>query len=237
MSTGNLLLDALPPYIIEPLVETVDLDRGDHVDLHDVWFPGDCVVVLRQTHEDANAAVLVGREGFIDPVMFNGSRPVPLGRSCEVLVPGCLLQMQYHDFRELVSKTSEDANDLFARYVMSMYDRMMWEALCAHHTVDERVARMLLSIHERIPGDVFHITHRTIAGLLNVRRASVTVAINLLRAVGGLLTDHATLTVGDPRLIEEVACACEHNITSVYNTVLPEVAAFGAEGHEPHDAD
>ena len=50
--------------------------------------------------------------------------------------------------------------------------------------IDERLARWLLMAHDRVDGDEIPLTHEFLALMLGVRRAGVTVALQMLEGNG-----------------------------------------------------
>ena len=70
------------------------------------------------------------------------------------------------------------------------------------------MARWLLELHDRIAGDVLQLTQEALAQLLGVRRTTVTLTMNRLRAGGCISTDRrGLLTIKRPQL-ESIACEC-----------------------------
>ena len=80
----------------------------------------------------------------------------------------------------------------------------------ALHSVEARLARWLLHIHDRTErrGDVLHLTQETLSELLGVRRTTVTHVVSALRTSRALKSSRrGQLEIDRPRL-EVVACEC-----------------------------
>jgi len=76
---------------------------------------------------------------------------------------------------------SRPMRKLLSRYAQTLFVQTACTALAnATHRVDERLARSLLMVHDRTAGDRLSVTHDFLAGLLNVRRPSVTTALHIL---------------------------------------------------------
>ena len=56
----------------------------------------------------------------------------------------------------------------------------------ALHSVEARLARWLLHVHDRVDGDVLPLTQETLAEFLGVRRTTVTHVVCKLRASGAI---------------------------------------------------
>ncbi|MFD1788199.1 Crp/Fnr family transcriptional regulator [Sphingomonas floccifaciens] len=74
--------------------------------------------------------------------------------------------------------------------------------------IEQRLARWLLMLHDRIDGDAMAITHGELAGALHVRRASITDALHVLEGERMLRCTRGQITVRDRAALTEIAGAC-----------------------------
>jgi DNA-binding transcriptional regulator YhcF (GntR family) len=78
----------------------------------------------------------------------------------------------------------------------------------ALHSVEARLARWLLHVHDRVEGDVLPLTQETLAEFLGVRRTTVTQVISKLREQGAIRSNRRSwIEIDRPRL-EVAACEC-----------------------------
>jgi hypothetical protein len=78
----------------------------------------------------------------------------------------------------------------------------------ALHSVEGRMARWLLHVHDRVDGDVLPLTQETLAEFLGVRRTTVTHVVCKLRASGAIrFNRRSSIEIDRPRL-EAAACEC-----------------------------
>ena len=78
----------------------------------------------------------------------------------------------------------------------------------ALHSVEARLARWLLQVHDRADGDVLPLTQETLAEFLGVRRTTVTHVVSKLRASGAIRSNRrSSIEIDRPRL-EAAACEC-----------------------------
>lgn len=61
----------------------------------------------------------------------------------------------------------------------------------------ERLARWLVMAHDRIEGDVLHLTHEMVAAMLGVRRVGVTNALHVLEGGGLIRADRGRVRIRD----------------------------------------
>ncbi len=71
--------------------------------------------------------------------------------------------------------------------------------------IEQRLARWLLMLHDRIDGDAMAITHGELAGALHVRRASITDALHVLEGERMLRCTRGQIAVRDRAALATVA--------------------------------
>jgi CRP-like cAMP-binding protein len=71
--------------------------------------------------------------------------------------------------------------------------------------IEERLARWLLMAHDRIDGDEIPITHEFLSVTLGVRRAGVTVALNLLQQRGAIQLSRGCVEIVDRLTLESAS--------------------------------
>jgi CRP-like cAMP-binding protein len=97
------------------------------------------------------------------------------------------------------------------------------------HDFDARLARWLLSFHDRIGNDEMSITQGFIAEMLGVQRTYVTRVISYLVEHGAIETGRGRITIKDRRKLERAACECYGRLRQHYDKVLPGVYPHAAE--------
>ena len=103
-----------------------------------------------------------------------------------------------------------------SRFTENLLAQVQQTAACnAQHRLDERLARWLLTLHDRADADRFDLTQQDIAGMLGVRRATVS-------EVGTTLEDKKLITRGrgwvevlDRPGLEKASCGCYRMMRSV----------------------
>lgn len=82
-------------------------------------------------------------------------------------------------------------------------------ALCNQmHSLEQRLARWLLTLADRLHSDELLITHDRIANMVGVRRAGITDAMGILREAGLIESGRGTVAILDRAKMEAQACEC-----------------------------
>jgi CRP-like cAMP-binding protein len=164
-------------------------------------------------------AATIGDDGIVGIEAFFGDDAVS---ACETIVQVPVLgdsaeRLSVQDFRrELIACPT--LHHAVARYLEILYAVMARLTACnAHHRIEERCARWLLTTHDRMHGQDFHLSHEFLAMMLGVRRQSVSVVAGTLRTAGFIRYGHGRVTVLDRKGLEAAACDCYPVIRELYD--------------------
>lgn len=181
-------------------------DAGEAVD--EVWFPLTGVVslmtVLDQDKMIETAAI--GREGLVGVTC--GPLNARASSRAIAQIEGSAACCPADVFSDALGR-SEAMRKALSRFTEGLFAQVQQTAACnAQHRLDERLARWLLTLHDRAEGDRFDLTQADIAGMLGVRRATVS-------EVGSELEDKALIQRGrgwveilDRPGLEKASCGC-----------------------------
>jgi CRP-like cAMP-binding protein len=211
------LLDAIPPEDLDRMARDLDqvhLPAGRllttaHDAARRVYFPDTAVVALSLAmHDGRTAGVgIVGVEGMIGLSAMAGPS-VPAGTEATVQVAGSAWTMTAERLR-----AGLHASDAFRasieRYATVLLAHRAQTVVCNRlHGLDERAARWLLLIHDRIDGSSFPLTQEAFADLLGVSRPAVsTVGAQFARA-GAAEFRRGIVHIHDPAALEGSSCEC-----------------------------
>lgn len=92
--------------------------------------------------------------------------------------------------------------------------------LISFHSLDLRLARLLLITHDRAGFGSFHRTHKLLAQMLGVRRVGVTNAAGLLPKQRLLNYTRGEITILNRISLEKASCNCYQASKDVYERVL-----------------
>lgn len=185
------------------------------------YFPIDAVTsTLMDLPEGESVEVgLMGAEGVVGLALLYGRRVA--STTVIVQVDGDAYRIRSDDFvREIV-----DANTAFykllLRYANVFLAMVAQNAACnASHSVEQRFARWLLLLHDRVQRDAFPLTHEFSAIMLGVRRASVTQVANTLRNVGAIDYRTGRMQVVDRDALASSSCGCYEVIHDLSESIF-----------------
>jgi CRP-like cAMP-binding protein len=223
-----MFLDALPPAertALQPQLERVHLDHeqvlaNPNEPLAYAYFPIDAIVSILSFANggDAVETGMVGREGVVGVPLFLGLEGDATRAVCQV--PGDAWRLRAGAFRKALAHGGH-LPVLLGRYTQALLAMAMQSVVCNRvHPVEERAARWLLLVHDRVEGDRLLLTHEFIAQMLGVRRASVTVVMGQLQGAGLLTYHRGTVTIRDREGLEAAACECYGKLAAQFDRLL-----------------
>ncbi len=185
-----------------------------------VYFPRTAIASHLAIMGDGEAieAGLVGRDGMVGVAVLLGATLGPNRVVCQVEGEGW--RMPVDAFREAVAHDGALQTRLL-RYVQAFLTQVGQTAGCNRaHPVEERCARWLLMVHDRVDGDQFHLTHEFLSIMLGVRRASVTVVMGMLHQAGVIEYTRGLVTVRDRPGLEAASCECYGMVAEEFQRLL-----------------
>lgn len=200
--TMNVLLDTLSGAdydSLKPLLHPVDLQFQQVLEscgtpLEHIYFPHTAVASVSTTQSERRVELgVVGRDGMIGITALLSDDAAQHETSTQVA--GTALRMSVEDFRIAIEK-SHTLHSSLLRYVHSFLVQSARTALTnGYWKIEERLARRLLLVHDRIEGDKISMTHGSLAGGLSVTRPGVTLALHILEGQGAIRARRSEITV------------------------------------------
>ena len=173
-----------------------------------VFFPETAVLSMLRCLRDGTRidAGTVGREGMAGLDALGGLDWMPM--PVVVRVPGSCRRVAVGTLQALLPELPV-LTALLGRYALAFMDQLGQTLACnSLHSIEQRCARWLLTAHDCVGADEFHLTHDTLAQMLAVRRAGVTVTAIALQRAGLLTYSRGRVTILDRAGLERVACEC-----------------------------
>jgi hypothetical protein len=140
----------------------------------------------------------------------------------EVQVGGYALELPAEEFIKLKSSLPDLERALFSTVQAVFYQVMVSGACNGAHSTKQRLARWLLTMSDRNDGEVLHLTQDFLAGMLGLRRATVTKAATELQKAGLIDYARGRITITDHSGLTDASCECYGLVRRAYASLLPD---------------
>lgn len=228
ISTSNLLLDALSQEDRLAFLEKCDVVQfnlwdvvyhaGDIIEY--VYFPLTSIISLVNP-VDKNAGMevaLIGNEGMLGITVMLGSNFAPF--LAQVQQVGSTIRIPTETFLAELRRLPELELKL-KRYICVAFSQLVQTTVCNRfHLVEERLARLLLMILDRVSSNHFYITQELLANMLGVRRMGVTKAASTLRERKLITYVRGSMVINNVKGLEASSCICYETDKKVYALLL-----------------
>ena len=189
---ANTILGALPERDFQRLaqdLEAVTLPRDvvleePDVPIEHVYFPvaGVASMVALGTNGESVDTTMVGREGMTGLAVFLGTGQMPVRTIVQVPLAGYRLAADA--LRAELERGGRLVN-LLQRYTQVVMVSMAQLILCNRvHRLDQRAARWLLQVDERVDTAPFEVTQEFLAEMIGTQRPSVSLAVSQFKDAG-----------------------------------------------------
>jgi CRP-like cAMP-binding protein len=225
---NNQLLGALEPEALVRVMaymQPVNLKLGAVVCeagglLTHAWFPQGGVLSLLILLENGSAVECanIGREGAFG--LFAAMYSRVSFSQCVVQLEGPLIRCPIAPLhREF--QTNEHMRNLFVSYSETLLSQVMQTVACnSLHSVEERMSRWLLMMHDRAAGEALAYTQEFMAHMLGANRTSVTGAAQSLQNAGLITYRRGVMQVRDRAGLEKATCECYAVVKARFDAFL-----------------
>ncbi len=209
---------------IRPHLKLVDLPH--HASLHEpnetlefAYFPNSGVVSLVVvTREGKTVEVgMVGNEGLVGTAAVVGLTCSPHRAIVQISGEGFRLGVEP---LRTVLRSAPQLQTMVSRYAVVQGMQAAQTAACNRlHTIDQRLARWLLIIQDRLNSGLLKITHDFLATMLGTDRPSVSLASGVLQRKELVECTRGAVKVLNRKGLEEAACEC-YGVIQQFNGTL-----------------
>lgn len=228
VSPRNRVLNSLPYNEFEKIkfeLKLIKVEQGDVIHQSNeavkwVYFPENCIVSTVTVFKDGTSIEngIVGREGLLGAASALSTVTTP--REAAVQTSGECLRMPIENFREAFDD-NRVLRQLSLNYVFAFFEQVAQAGACnKHHTVNERIARWLLTLHDRSESDELQVTQDLMAQMLGVHRPGVTLAAIYLKSAGLIDYRRGSVRILDRAGLENAACECYPLIKRAYDQYI-----------------
>jgi CRP-like cAMP-binding protein len=212
----NVLLGALPEAELARLVpelQPVILPRSTELEAPDseieyVYFPTSGIASLVALGPDGESVdtTMIGREGMTGLAVFLGTNQMPVRTIVQVALTGFRLPA---DALRAELERGGRLVDLLQRYTQVVMVSMAQLILCNRaHRLDQRAARWLLQVDERVERAPFDVTQDFLAEMIGVQRPSLSLAMQQFKADGLLKSSRGRVEIADREGLLRRSCGC-----------------------------
>jgi CRP-like cAMP-binding protein len=221
----NQLLAALPAEDYQrllPHIEPVPLSlrqilyaEGDLIDY--VYFPHRAIVSLIRTVEEGSTVEvgIVGIEGMtgVEVCLGNATstyEAMVQVKANAVRIPAKHLKAEFDRGGAL--------QQLLLRYMQALLTQTSQGIVChCYHTIEQRLARWLLTVSDRLDSDELPLTQEFLAQMIGSHRPGVTLAVGTLQQAGLIRAQRGRVTILEREKLEVVTCECYDYVKSAFD--------------------
>lgn len=225
----NRLLASLPEedqQLLAPHCTVHSMKRGIVLfqpgdDLEAVYLPCDgmvSLIVVTPAGETAETG-LIGGEGAVGGLISAGYKPAYV--RAVVQIPGDVLRIGVDEI-ERIKARSPRIHDMFARYADCLLAQLLQTIACnALHSLEQRLPRWLLSVHQRQGTDELPLTQEYLSEMLGVQRTTITATAAALQQRGLIRYYRGRIRLLDVEALEKASCQCHASVKLHYDRLLP----------------
>ena len=188
--------------------------------LSHAYFPEGSVLSLLTVLE--NGAEIecanIGREGAFG--LFAAMYSRESFNRCTIQLEGPMLRCEIEPLQDEFHKSAH-MQDLFVSFSETLLSQVMQTVACnSLHSVEERLCRWLLMMHDRAEDEILTYTHEFLARIMGANRTSVTLAAQSLQNQGLIKYRRGLMQVQDRAGLEAAACECYAIVKARFDAFL-----------------
>ena len=204
---------------IRPALEPVQLPRpteleGANEEIRFVYFPITGVASIVATDENGESVdtAMIGREGMTGLAVFLGAGQSPVRTIVQVPMTG--MRMGSGALREELGRGGRLVT-LLQRHTQVVMITMAQLILCNRlHRLDQRAARWLLQVDDRVDEAPFKVTQEFLAEMIGVQRPALSLAMRQFKDAGLVSYARGQITIADRDGLLARSCGCSKVIAA-----------------------
>jgi CRP-like cAMP-binding protein len=171
--------------------------------------------IVSSMSDGASAEVGVwGSEGLVESFHLLGHASIPT--RCFIQMEATALRMPYKDLQKEFHE-NEVLREAVLQCVQSQGFILGQLAACNRlHEAEERLARWLLMVRDRVDSESYFLTQEFLANMLGARRTTVTAAAGTLQRKGLIKYSRGRIRIIDAAGLESAACECYKTVRRLY---------------------
>jgi CRP-like cAMP-binding protein len=155
-----------------------------------------------------------GSEGLVESFHLLGKAKIPT--RCFIQMEATALRMPFKELQKEFQE-NDDLRDAVLQCVQSQGFILGQLAACNRlHEAEERLARWLLMVCDRVDSETYFLTQEFLGNMLGARRTTVTAAAGALQRKGLIKYSRGRIHITDSAGLEKAACECYKTVRSLY---------------------
>jgi CRP-like cAMP-binding protein len=213
---SNLMLDALPPARRESLLVHLQpvslplgtvLSRAGELPKYAHFMTSGIASVVTFMADGIGAEVgLIGREGMVEGIHLLGPASSPT--RVFIQIEGTALRMPFSELQKDLFTSGPILQRILESVQCNGFILSQLAACNGLHEIEERLARWLLMVQDRLESERFYLTQEFLAEMLGARRTSVTLVAGNLQRLGLIEYTRGHIRIVDRETLQHVACEC-----------------------------
>jgi CRP-like cAMP-binding protein len=204
---------------IRPALEPVHLPRPTELEaaneeIRFVYFPTTGVASIMAIDESGESVdtAMIGREGMTGLAVFLGTGQSPVRTI--VQVPLTAMRMESRALRQELGRGGRLVT-LLQRHTQVVMITMAQLILCNRiHRLDQRAARWLLQVDDRVDEAPFNVTQEFLAQMIGVQRPALSVAMRQFKDAGLVRYARGQISIADRDGLLARSCGCTNVIAT-----------------------
>ena len=180
--------------------------------------------IVSSMSDGASAEVGVwGKEGLVESFHLLGKAKIP--NRCFMQMEGTALRMPFKELQKEFLE-SKELRDAVLQCVQSQGFILGQLAACNRlHEAEQRLARWLLMVRDRVESESYYLTQEFLANMLGARRTTVTAAAGALQRRGLISYSRGRIRIVDAAGLENAACECYRTVGALYRNFYSNTTA------------
>ncbi len=155
-----------------------------------------------------------GSEGLVESFHLLGKAKIPT--RCFIQMEATALRMPFKELQKEFQE-NDDMRDAVLQCVQSQGFILGQLAACNRlHEAEERLARWLLMVRDRVDSETYFLTQEFLGNMLGARRTTVTAAAGALQRKGLIKYTRGRIHITDSAGLEKAACECYKTVRGLY---------------------
>jgi CRP-like cAMP-binding protein len=188
--------------------------------VQNVYFPHSGIIslVVELSAGEMIETAMVGRDGVLNAASALDGK-VSLNKAI-VQLAGSASVIDVDRIRDITDKV-KTFRSLLIRHDQVLFAQSQQSAACnASHSVEARMCRWILRMHDLAGGDDLTLTQEFLAQMMGVRRPSVSLVANTLQKAGFIKYSRGHIRILDFPGLKEASCECYGTVKAHYDRLL-----------------